>query len=111
MSTALFMTRGTTKSFSITATDAGDPLDISTATLEWTAKHEPFDPAVITKSTADGITVTDGPGGLATLTIDPADTADFVDMTVRLVWELEMTQAGETKTLAQGTIDVEPDVA
>lgn len=106
------MTRGTTSSFSIAVTDAaGDPLDISTGTLTWTLRRYPGATAIITKTNDDGITVTDGPGGLATLTLDPADTSDFVDMTVRLIWGLDLTVGASIVTLVEGTLDVVPDVA
>ncbi len=77
----MIMTRLRTASWLLTVTesDGTTPIDLSGKTLWFFAKERLSDPdnrAAVRKnsSTIGGIVVTDSSNGLATLTIDPADT-------------------------------------
>lgn len=63
----------------------------------------------VTKSLSDGITVTDGPNGLLTVSLTPADTADIAGGTYK--HELEGTDgSGNKTTLAIGRVSVITDL-
>ncbi len=104
----LVLTKGDTRLLLVTAT-----VDITGSALWWTAKRSRDDAdadAVLSKSTADGITITDGPAGEATIALAVADW-DAVTAPDRLVWDLqERTVGAVVTTLATGWLVVLPDV-
>lgn len=79
--------------------------DITGAELTFLVKarrHDADADAVITKTTGDGITVTDASLGLATIALAAADTDDL-DTRPFYRWELQAVDAtGATHTLATG---------
>jgi hypothetical protein len=83
--------RGDTIEFDFYFTRGGAPLDITAAQKIWcTGKVSTNDAdaeAEFQKTLADGIIITDGPGGVARIRIAPEDTSDIVitnDGTVNL---------------------------
>ena len=116
------MVRGTDRQFQITAQlrnpDTGvvtGPLDLTGAAISFTAKRSMADldaNAVITKSVGSGITITNGPGGLATLALVPADTLPLEqDRISSLVYSVEVVEAsGKRSEIAQGVLYVDPKV-
>ena len=113
--TALEITRGDTRTLDVTCfqPDGVTALDITGFDLWWTAKRTTGDPdpGVMQKTTATGgIAVTGAASGLATVTIDPADTSALPGVT-QLVWDLQARDpAGRIHTLASGTLTVLADV-
>lgn len=108
--------RGDTRRFAITVTRGGVAEDLAGASLWFTAKPSVEDADngtdVIQKSIGAGITVTDEPGGLATVEILPADTEDYTQRVDRtLVYDVQLeTASGDIETIDTGTLVVKPDV-
>lgn len=113
MTQRLTLYRGDSDTLNVTATDKGDPLDLTDTDLRFTAKrglNDGDDDAIIVKTLADGITVTDALGGLASIAIDPEDTDGLANDAV-LVWDLQATQGETVRTLADGTLRITRDVS
>jgi hypothetical protein len=111
----LSMKRGDTRRYTITVTRNGAPEDISSpAELWFTAKTVlslPDSQATIQKTTvgAGGITVTDGPGGIALLTIDPADTSALTADAV-LSYDVQLkTSSADIETIDAGELRISLD--
>jgi len=104
----LQMTRDRTKLFQIAVTQDGAPLDISSRPLQFSAKESLYDGTVlIEKTTSAGITITDGPGGIALLQIDPDDTSTLSDIQSHtLVWDLKLADGALNYGIASGTLKV-----
>lgn len=113
--TKLQMHRGDAASFNVAALqdDGITPLDITAATLWFTAKHRRTDldaSAVIQKTSAAGtVVIVNGPLGLARVDLAVADTSTFVVPTT-LYWDLQAKVGGKDRTLAKGRLRVELDV-
>jgi hypothetical protein len=110
--TTLSMTRGDDRTLDLAVTFDGAPVDLSGAQLWWTAKMRHLDTdadAVIRKSSADGITVVDAAGGLATVAIKPEDTATLPGSNA-LWWDLQVKSGGLVHTIAKGRLVVNADV-
>jgi len=109
---SLTMYRGNTKSFSVAVTQNGIAYDLDNAAgLYFTARKSPGAPVLFSKSIGDGITVTNAAGGLATITLDPADTSGLASFPVKLAVDLELeTDAGAIHTAYYDTLTVEPDI-
>lgn len=109
----LTMTRGDSTILDLVVADGGTPVDLTGVSMWWTAKRrhtDTDDQAVIAKTVGDGIAVTNAPGGLATVTIDPDDTAGL-DNSSALWWDLQVKDgAGKVRTLAAGRLVVNADV-
>ena len=93
--------RGRTRQFSIAFTRNGAALDLTSYTAHFaaTATYETPGAAPIRKSSpASGIAINDAAGGLATLTIDAADTGTVANAK-RTVWVCDLyLDAGGVKT-------------
>ena len=96
--------RGDTEQFNVVVSDpdTGDPIDISSMSLRFTAKYRTSDmddEAVIVKtSTYGGIDL--GYDGAAVITIDPEDTSALTKTTT-LLWDLQVTDNfGTVRTAA-----------
>ncbi len=111
MALNLSMTRGTTGVWYITVYqyDGTTPQDLTGSTLTFNAT---VDDVNITKSSpSSGITVTNAVAGLATLTIDAADTTGVEDDgTFVGPCELQLTSSGDPYELNSGTLTVYPNV-
>lgn len=113
MSTSLTLDYGKTRHLNVAVTDENDaPADISGSEFWWTAKADWLDEAtVFAKEVGSGITITDGPGGLAQVTIDAADWADLPNEPSLYVWELvERDADGGVWRLDRGDIYAVPAV-
>lgn len=89
----------------------GEALDITGASLEWGMAPRAADDATLRKSTEGGggeIDVTDPAGGLLTVYLDPADTAELHG---EYRHELRMTDAvGKVTTLLTGTLTIRTSI-
>jgi hypothetical protein len=105
--------RGDTNEYDVTVTRDGSALDLTGATLKFTAKRSMDDSdlqAVFQKTIGSGIVVTDEPGGLATLTVDPADTSSL-PAPRSFHYDLELTESdGRVTTVAIGQLRLSADV-
>lgn len=103
------MKRGDSKVFNLTISG-----DITGAKLWMSAKTAYNSTSfVFQKDTAllGGIVITNGPGGLATVTLDPTDTSSLPPITMKLVYDVQVKSAGGlVSTVQSGTLTVEPDV-
>lgn len=110
----LEMYRGDDREFTFTLTEDGGPMDLTGASLRFTAKRAASDAdlvAVITKTTASGIvTDADPTTGIAVATVAMADTT-ALNRTTTLVWDLQVTRGGRTRTVLTGTLLVRIDTS
>lgn len=114
MSMNIRATRGDSETYLLTITEDAAPLDLTSAEIWMTVKKrfgDTDDLAVFQKTTADGITITDGVGGLATVQLSPADTAGLPARRVQLLYDVQVKVLdGRVLTPIAGTLTVEPDV-
>lgn len=111
--TRLNMYRGDTQSFAFAVTRSGAVEDLAGSVLWFTVKTDQSvadDDALFQKSTTNGgIVVTDEPGGLATVTVDPEDTEDLAE-TATYQFDLQLkTSGGNIETVATGQITITAD--
>ncbi len=106
------MHSGDSKSFVFTVVDdQAAAVDITNATFRWglsklkseSDKPTPRGAALVTKTVGTGIAISNGPQGIVTVTIEPADTATLKGS---FYHELEMTLSGNPFTVAFGQIDI-----
>lgn len=96
--------RGDNEEFAVVVTDpaTGDPIDLSTMHLRFTAKYrtsDTDDEAIIVKTDSYGGIML-GYDGTATILIEPEDTVDL-PKTTTLYWDLQITDAfGSVRTAA-----------
>lgn len=100
--TDLVMYRGDDRSFTMTVTDNGGPLDLAGATVRFTAKRklaDADDDAVIAlDSGTGGVVITDAPGGVVRVDVGSADTAGLTK-DEKLFWDLQVKDAaGKVRT-------------
>jgi hypothetical protein len=110
----LEMYRGDAAVFNLECKKAnGDPLDITTGTLFFTAKstarYSDAD-AIFQKESGSGISVVNGPLGLATVTLGPSDTSGaYAPQWYK--WDLQyVTTGGVPATLLAGDLLLKPDI-
>lgn len=111
----LVMYRGDSPEFELTCKKRdGTPLDISTGELFFTAKASTRltdEYATFQKTNGDGISIVNGPEGLALVTLDPEDTEGIV-APVYLYWDLQyVAPSGRPATLVGGDLLVKADVS
>lgn len=109
---ALEMFRGDDESFDIgpVKDKAGAIVNITDLELRFAVARRSNADALFEKTTGDGVTITDGPGGLARVDVDSMDTADLGGRV--LWWDLdEMDDAVKVRTLASGTLMVLAKIA
>lgn len=114
-STNLTMIRGDTVPINLTITNAQGAVDLTGCELWFSAKKSVADPdpPIIAKSSGvlGGIQVTDAAGGLATVTLDPADTSAFTADTQLLTYDVQLKDgAGNITTVASGYLTITADV-
>lgn len=114
--TDLSMIRGDSAVFDLAFTDdVGTALDLDGMDIAFVAKRywtSPDAEAVIVKQVGDGIEVDADPStGLATLTLEPADTSGLDDRVRRLRFDVELTDGPDVHTPIQGVLVVSPDIA
>jgi hypothetical protein len=110
--TLLSMTRGDSAVFTVVLTDAsGEPLDLAETELTFTVKRSAFDAdALIQKTVGAGITVTDESAGVATITLEPGDTADIDVRGPSLRWDVQIDSGGDIRTPLSGRLAIAADI-
>lgn len=109
----IFITRGDSRTLDLTATRPdGFPFDLSSISLWFTVKRgvdDADEDALISKMTGDGIEITNGPAGRATISLTPAETSSLRG-NASLVFDVQASDGTDVTTIAEGTIRVLPDV-
>lgn len=83
--------------------NAGDPQDLSAATVRWAMSDpEELDTPILEKTGGDGVAITDPTGGRCTVTIPAGELAT----PGTFIHELEITIGGATYTYGQGPLIV-----
>ncbi len=103
-----FITSGDTKTIGISVVekDDGSATDITGATIAWKVAQSQRGTVVISKSTADDISITSGTGGTLTISLAAVDTASLRG---DYYHELQITFAsGEVATVLKGKMTVSP---
>lgn len=105
---------GDTVLFDLAITRDGLPVDLTGATLWFTAKRSPADvdaDAVFQKSTGSGISVSDAAGGLARVTVAPTDTSTLSNTDQTLECDVQLKEAdGTVTTVARGQLILIPQI-
>lgn len=105
----LEMWAGDTKKLQYTVLDENDdPVNLTNATINWWLAESATSTAILTKTTADDISITDAANGVFQVTINPADTQNLEG---RYYHEAEVTDdAGNVATVAVGVIKINPSI-
>ena len=107
------MWRGDTEVFDAAITVSGVAVNITGCTLRFTAKQSMQDSdadAVFQLITPVEIVITNGPGGLCTITVASADTSG-VTQAIRCYCDLQLVDTlGNVSTTATGTLLIKIDV-
>lgn len=115
MSFNLQMRRGDTYAFNLTVTQAGSAFNLTGASVRMTAKWAYTDPdsdAVFVRTVGSGIGFLSASGGLATVTIAPANTSSLPGNSVNLVYDIQVTDVSDNiYTIVDGILTVLPDVS
>lgn len=99
---------GDTKQIACTVTDPnGVAKSLVGASIRWALYDECAGAALVSKTTASGITITSAAGGIFTVTISPSDTAS---LTPAIYWhEAEVTDgSGNIGTVFTGHVTLRP---
>jgi hypothetical protein len=112
--TTLEIVRGDTVAITITVTLAGVAVDLTGASVWFTAKRHLTDAdasAVFQLTVGAGIVLTNAAGGVATATILPAHTSGLTGESTRLHFDVQVKPAaGTVHTVARGALVVRADV-
>jgi len=110
--TTLRFVRNSDYTFSATLLRGADPIDLTGATLTFTAKWTPRDTAtVFTLNTSSGITVTNATNGEVSITIPASATEDLPYDEVRLAYDLYvLTATALTGYPLRGTLVISPNI-
>jgi carbamoylphosphate synthase small subunit len=103
------MVSGDTKDIVVTVLDESDQVvPITAASVVFTLSKNQFSAALVTKTTAAGIVISNGPGGELTITLDTADTESLIG---EHYYEVELTDvSNRVSTVAVGCIDIRKNV-
>lgn len=87
----------------------GTATTITSAAISWKASKSNSKTAAITKSTAaGGVTITNGAGGIFTVSLDPADTTSLEG---DYIHEAQITFSnGDVRTVLRGVMTIEPEL-
>lgn len=114
MTTNFSMIRGDTKRIDVSASIDGQPIDMTGTGKAWmSARRFPNSPQYVFQksSPSSGISITNGVGGLFTVTISPGDTEALPAEPVTLYYDIQVrSTTGEIYTVTTGTISVSPDI-
>ena len=108
--------RGDSATLDVSVLSGRSAYSLAGATVYFTAKESRTDAdtaAVIRKSSGGlgGVTITDAAGGLAEVTVNPADTSSLAAREYVLHYDVQVkTSGGAIYTVAEGTVVVLPDV-
>ena len=104
--------RGEDKVLKVTIDDGATPpvaKDITTWTLAFTLRRSAgAEEVLITKTSASGITITNGPGGLCQVAISDTDTASLVPG--KYAYDVKRMTADAEAILVYGTLTLLPEV-
>lgn len=109
----LTMTRGDTASWTITLTRKGVAVDLTGATILFTARRTVDSPdTIIQRSTSAGISISSpSSGGICVLGLLASNTSWLPDKDTTLVFDLKVTESdGYISTPVSGTLLVKGDV-
>ncbi len=103
------MHSGDSKDIRVSVLDELDAVvDITGATAVFILSKNPYSAAIVTKSSGSGIVITNGPGGILTVSLDPADTDALLGS---FYYEIELTDALlKVSTIVVGQINIRADV-
>lgn len=103
------MVSGDTKDIVVTVLDELDQVvPINNAAIVFILSENEFTAALVTKAVGTGIVITNGPGGVFTVTLDSADTEALIG---EHYYEAEVTDTGgRVSTVVVGTIDIRKNV-
>ncbi len=103
------MVSGDSKDIIVSVLDELDQVvPITGASVVFILSNTEFSPALVTKSSGSGIAITDGPGGVLTVSLAPADTEDLIGTKY---FEIELTSASlQVSTIAVGRINIRKNV-
>ena len=103
------MHSGDSKDIIVSVLDELDQVvPITGATAVFILSNNPYSAAIITKSSGSGIVITDGPGGILTVTLDATDTEGLAGS---FYYEIELTDALlKVSTIVLGQINIRADV-
>jgi hypothetical protein len=109
LETNFAMHSGDSKDIVVSVLDESDQVvPITGASVVFILSKSEWSAALVTKATGSGIVITDGPGGVLTVSLDPADTEDLVGTHY---FEIELTDAGaKVSTIVVGRIDIRKNV-
>jgi hypothetical protein len=99
------MVSGDTKDIVVSVLDENDAVvPITGATAVFALSKTDFSPILFTKTVGSGIVITDGPGGILTVTLVEADTESLIG---QHYYEIELTDAAfKVSTIALGRITI-----
>jgi len=103
------ITKGDTKLIDVSVTEQSDgtPTTITSSTIAWKVAKSIRTSAVISKTTASGISITSGSGGTFRITLDAADTSSLDPGDY--YHEAQITFAdSEVATVLKGIMTIEP---
>lgn len=103
------ITSGDSKTLRVSVVDQdGAAVDLTGASAVWAVATSRSTPILLQKATPASITITDGPGGLLEVTLDPADTDSFAGSYYH---ELQIVDnEGRKSTALTGTLNVRHDL-
>jgi len=84
----------------------GNPLDISTYTVIWVVYKQTSKEAILTKTTADDVTVSGAFNDIAVVSLSPEDTESVAPAVYNHECEISKTSEGLVSTVATGTIKI-----
>ena len=97
----------------ITYADNATPYNLAAVQgITFTVRLDYGGQKIIEKTVGSGIVVTDGPAGLISVFLEPADTQSLPSTVCRLPYDIEIIdQTGRTFTTEIGRLRVNPDVS
>jgi len=109
LDTNFAMVSGDSKDIVVSVLDELDQVvPITGASAVFILSKTEFSAALVTKTTGGGIVITDGPAGVLTVSLDPADTEALVGTHYM---EIELTDASlRVSTIVTGHIDIRKNV-
>lgn len=100
----MYVFRGDTPIFELEVTKNRQPFDLTGYTIRFTAESRQ---KTIQKEIGSGITVTDEAGGIATIQLNTADTAE-VDV---FDYDVEIRKDSDVFTIAKDVLEIRDDIS
>lgn len=100
--------QGDTCLITVTVTESGSAKNLSGASIKWQCARNAKGPPALTKTTSDGITITNAAGGICTVSITAADSALLEE---EYYHEMQVTDvSSNVSTVLTGTLTVTRDL-